>query len=69
MEQKHGNVLDVERLDGIGNKFMLIIEASNEAKRLKQQDKDNTSLGQISIEGINRVLHKKLKESKKEEEK
>lgn len=66
-EMKYENVLNFEKLDKVSNKYTLVIEAAVEAKRLKQQDKDRLSLGRLSIEGLNRVLHKKIKDEKSEE--
>jgi hypothetical protein len=66
-EQKHSEVAEQPVQQNIvGNKYKVVLASSEEAKKMKQLDKDNSaSLGRISIEAMNKVLIKANKKKDK----
>jgi uncharacterized protein YqjF (DUF2071 family) len=68
-EQKHSEVSEQPVQNIVGNKYKVVLASSDEAKKMKQQDKDHSAnLGKISIEAMNKVLIKANKKKDKEEE-
>lgn len=65
-EQKHNVIAEQPMPNVVGNKYQVVLAATEEAKKLKLLDKDKTvSLGKIAIEAMHKVLTKANKKKDK----
>ncbi len=68
-EQKHNEIPEHPKQNIVGNKYKVVLAATEEAKKLKLLDKDKTvSLGKIAIEAMHKVLTKANKKKDKADE-
>ncbi len=68
-EQKHSVITELPMPNVVGNKYKVVLAATEEAKKLKLLDKDKTvSLGKIAIEAMHKVLTKANKKKDKADE-
>lgn len=69
-EQAHDEALEQSIVDEVPNKYAMVINAANEAKKIKAEDKDHTAnLGKITLEALNKMIARQIKKQSKEKEK